>query len=84
MNYEEQVDAVKKTTENDPKMQKIMLEILEVERLFPDESGLMNEGIRLGALNAIIKKSVTDGTFDKMKATADKCKKQWDENNENV
>lgn len=54
--YEDEVDAVKKSTE-DPKMKKRMLEILEIERLFPDKT---DEETRLGLLDDLIKQSVDE------------------------
>ena len=56
-NYEDEVNAVKKSTENDPKMQKRLLEILEIERLFPDKK---DEETRLGMLDDLIKQSVDE------------------------
>ena len=79
MNYEEQVEAVKQSTANDPKLQKRLLEILEIERLYDDPKDYET---KMQELNAIIRKSVDEDypTLADKKAfnrTLDDIKNKW-------
>ena len=53
--YEEQLEMLKKVTKDDPKMQKICIKIMEIERDYPNE-----EALRLELLDELIKKSVEE------------------------
>ena len=53
--YKEQLEALKKVTKDDPKMQALCIKVMEIERDYPDD-----EAIRLELLDELIKKSVEE------------------------
>ncbi len=53
ISYEEQLEALKEVTKDDPKMQDMCIKIMEIERDYPND-----ENTRLSMLNDIIKESV--------------------------
>ena len=72
MNYEEQVEAVKQSTSNDPLLQKRLLEILEIERLYDDPK---DHETKMHELDDLIRKSVDEDypTLADKKALNEKC-----------
>ena len=57
----DEIDAVNKVTEGDPKMRSVMLKIIDIEKKYPDEDSPDNKEIRLNLLDKLIKKSVDEG-----------------------
>ena len=53
--YEDQLEAIKKATKDDPEMQKICLEIMEIEKVFQ-----YDKETRLSMIDNLIKKSVEE------------------------
>ena len=56
----DEIDAVNKVTEGDPKLRSVMLKIIDIEKKYPDEDALVNKQIRLNLLDKLIKKSVDE------------------------
>jgi len=57
ISYEEQLEALKKVTKDDPKMQSMCIKIMEIERDYPND-----EKTRLDMLDDLIKESVEEET----------------------
>ncbi len=53
--FEDQVNAIKEVTKDDPKMQAMCIKIMEIERDYPSD-----EKTRLSMLDDLIKKSVEE------------------------
>ena len=57
ISYEEQLEALKEVTKDDPKMQSMCIKIMEIERDYPND-----EKTRLYMLDDLIKESVEEET----------------------
>ena len=53
ISYEEQLEALKEVTKDDPKMQSMCIKVMEIERDYPND-----EKTRLDMLDDLIKESV--------------------------